>query len=97
MHENKDLKRRLNPFERDTLKVPAPLSQVGCVLDEEADYLAGPGRGAALDEAANGLPLLSEALARYRAGDHETLFENGLGLLIAGTEARLAGAVTPRA
>ena len=58
----------------------------------------GPGRGAAaLDEAANGLPLLSETLARYRAGDHETLFENGLGLLIAGTEARLASAVTPRA
>ncbi|TPK95668.1 MULTISPECIES: TetR/AcrR family transcriptional regulator C-terminal domain-containing protein [unclassified Mesorhizobium] len=68
---------------------------VGCVLEEQADYPAGPGRGAALDEAASGLPLFSEALARYRVGGHEALFENGLDLLIAGTEVRLAGAVRP--
>ncbi len=66
---------------------------VGCVLEEQAEYPIGPGRGTALDEAASGLPLFSEALARYRAGGHVALFESGLDLLIAGAEAHLAGVV----
>lgn len=64
---------------------------VGCVLEEQAAYPDGPGRGAALDAAASGFPLLSAALAHHRAGGHEALFESGLALMIAGTQARIAG------
>ena len=42
------------------------------------------------DTAAQDYPLLRQALVHYRAGGHEALFESGLGLLIAGAEARLA-------
>ncbi|MCA0023115.1 MULTISPECIES: TetR/AcrR family transcriptional regulator C-terminal domain-containing protein [unclassified Mesorhizobium] len=63
---------------------------VGCVLEEQAEYPAGPGRGAALDAKASGYPLLSQALADYRAGGHEALFESGLDLLIAGAQAGIA-------
>ncbi|NUS20191.1 MAG: hypothetical protein HOQ25_10440 [Mesorhizobium sp.] len=38
-----------------------------------------------------------EALARYRAGGHVAHFGNGLDLLIAGTEAQMAGTVRPPA
>ncbi|BCG81021.1 TetR/AcrR family transcriptional regulator C-terminal domain-containing protein [Mesorhizobium sp. 113-3-3] len=65
---------------------------VGCVMEEQAEYPTGPGRGEALDAAAQDYPLLRQALAHYRAGGHEALFESGLALLIAGTEARLASA-----
>lgn len=85
----------LSPLMALELMIAIGRYTVGCVLEEQADNPAGPGRGAALDEAASGLPLLSEALARYREGGHEALFDKGLDLLIAGTEARLAAAVRP--
>jgi TetR/AcrR family tetracycline transcriptional repressor len=62
---------------------------VGCVLEEQADYPAGPRRGAGLDTAASGYPLLSDAISRYRAGGHAALFESGLDLLIAGAQVRM--------
>ncbi|MEW6631305.1 MAG: TetR/AcrR family transcriptional regulator C-terminal domain-containing protein [Pseudomonadota bacterium] len=63
---------------------------VGCVLEEQADSPIGPARGVTLDAAATGYPLVAAALTRHRAGGHEALFENGLNLLIAGAEVRLA-------
>ncbi|WP_284278612.1 TetR/AcrR family transcriptional regulator C-terminal domain-containing protein [Mesorhizobium huakuii] len=62
---------------------------VGCVMEEQAEYPTGPGRGEALDAAAQDYPLLRQALVHYRAGGHEALFESGLALLIAGAEARI--------
>ncbi|TPM41367.1 TetR/AcrR family transcriptional regulator C-terminal domain-containing protein [Mesorhizobium sp. B2-3-4] len=62
---------------------------VGCVMEEQAEYPSGPGRGEALDAAARDHPLLSQALLHYRAGGHEALFESGLALLIAGAEAAI--------
>ncbi|UDL91226.1 TetR/AcrR family transcriptional regulator C-terminal domain-containing protein [Mesorhizobium sp. PAMC28654] len=62
---------------------------VGCVMEEQADAPEGPGRGAALDAAAEPYPLLHSALSHYRVGGHEAQFESGLDLLIAGTEAKM--------
>jgi TetR/AcrR family tetracycline transcriptional repressor len=64
---------------------------VGCVMEEQAEYPHGSGRGEALDAAARNYPLLSQALVHYRAGGHEALFESGLALMIAGAEARVNG------
>ncbi|WP_137929852.1 TetR/AcrR family transcriptional regulator C-terminal domain-containing protein [Mesorhizobium comanense] len=64
---------------------------VGCVMEEQAEYSPGSGRGEALDAAARTYPLLSRALVHYRAGGHEALFESGLALMIAGAEARVSG------
>ncbi|MBN9221858.1 MAG: TetR/AcrR family transcriptional regulator C-terminal domain-containing protein [Mesorhizobium sp.] len=64
---------------------------VGCVMEEQAEYPSGSGRGQALDSAAQDYPLLSRALVHYRAGGHEALFESGLALLVAGAEARVKG------
>jgi TetR/AcrR family tetracycline transcriptional repressor len=63
---------------------------VGCVMEEQAEYPPGLGRGEALDTAAQDYPLLRQALVHYRAGGHEALFESGLALLIAGAQARMA-------
>lgn len=62
---------------------------VGCVLEEQAAYPAGSGRGPDLDAAAVSHPLTAAALGHYRRGGAGALFEAGLELLLAGAEARL--------
>ncbi|MES2056131.1 MAG: TetR/AcrR family transcriptional regulator C-terminal domain-containing protein [Pseudomonadota bacterium] len=61
---------------------------VGCVMEQQAE-LASPPDKDSLDRAVKGHPLLSIAIAAYRDGGHEELFEAGLDLLIAGAEAKL--------
>lgn len=65
---------------------------VGCVLEEQASPIAGRGRQARLDEAAQAYPVIAEAIAHYRASGHEGLFEQGLELMVRGAEAELATA-----
>lgn len=65
---------------------------VGCVLEEQASPIAGSIEQARLDAAAQAYPLLAEAIAAYRTGGHEGLFERGLDLMVKGAEAELATA-----
>ncbi|PIC01376.1 tetracycline resistance transcriptional repressor TetR [Caulobacter sp. X] len=65
---------------------------VGCVLEEQASPIAGTGQQTRLDEAAQAYPVIAEAIAQYRVGGHEGLFERGLDLIVRGAEAELATA-----
>ncbi len=80
---------RLTPTRAMELLVAVSHYVVGCVLEEQADAPESPGRGADLDAAAQGHPLLAEALAHYRGAGHAQLFEAGLALLLDGAAARI--------
>ena len=62
---------------------------VGCVLEEQASPITGSARQARLDEAAGAYPAVAEAIADYREGGHEGLFERGLDLIVRGAEEAL--------
>lgn len=62
---------------------------VGCVMEEQADSPDAPNRGEKLDAAAGNFPLTAKALAHYRHGGHEALFEAGLALIVEGAALRM--------
>ncbi|USQ95143.1 TetR/AcrR family transcriptional regulator C-terminal domain-containing protein [Caulobacter sp. RL271] len=68
---------------------------VGCVLEEQTSPISGSAEQARLDEAARAYPALGEAIAHYREGGHEALFERGLDLIVKGAEVELAQARLP--
>ena len=57
---------------------------VGCVLEEQAEPLDGDAGD--LDETVVAYPLVAQALASYREGGYETMFERGLDLIVSGAE-----------
>ncbi|MBN9233851.1 MULTISPECIES: TetR/AcrR family transcriptional regulator C-terminal domain-containing protein [Phyllobacteriaceae] len=69
---------------------------LGCVIEEQADFPEGPGRGAELDGAARDYPLTAAGLAHYREGGHAALFEAGLRFILDGAAAQLASAAVSK-
>lgn len=70
---------------------------VGCVLEEQAERIEGPGRGDALDAEAKPYPILSQAIAYMRCSGETEMFDAGLQLILQGaaTQVEVRKAMPP--